>query len=218
MSEYSPVKWDPYEQLSLEQREQLEAYGRLLLEFNRRLNLISREDEEHVEEHHIRHCLVLALKRFPPGSTVVDWGTGGGLPAIPLAICSPSVAVYAVDSVEKKVRAVEVIGRRLGLTNLRPWAGRAEAWPGHAEYSVSRATAPLRTLWSWHRRVVTELDDEPISDVWKRGLICLKGGDLQFEVDDLLSAHPGLNVERYPIKSVYPQPYFADKVILEVWE
>jgi 16S rRNA (guanine527-N7)-methyltransferase len=242
MGEMPPARWDPYGRLSSGQREQLAEYGRLLLEFNRRLNLISREDEAEVEEHHIRHSLILTLKEFPAGAAVVDWGTGGGLPAIPLAICFPTARIYAVDSVEKKIRAVEAMGRRLGLANLFPWHGRAEAWPKPTQFSVSRATAPLVTLWSWHRRAVAAgadvsldvatagsargltsaasagMGDQASAGQWKRGLICLKGGELQPEIDALLAAYPSLMVDRHPIQAVYRRPYFANKMVLEIWE
>src|SRR5690606_41790758 len=109
--------------------------------------------EERLFERHILHSLSLTFRKFPAGSTVVDWGTGGGLPAVPLAIVFSDVRIHAVDSVRKKVQAVRTMARRLGLENLDTWHGRAEAYPGDADFSVSRATASLSVLWSWHARV-----------------------------------------------------------------
>lgn len=210
---------DPFASLTQEQREKLRQYEALLRRFNQRLNLISREDETHIETHHIRHCLELARCAFPAGSAVVDWGTGGGLPAIPLAVAFPGVTVYAVDSVEKKVQAVRTIARRLGLENLYPWHGRAEDWPGAAHFSVSRATAPLADLWRWHARIAEPLA-EPLPEQkersWPPGLLCLKGGDLRAEVAALKADFPNVQVEQSTADPGMERGYFADKYILAV--
>ncbi|HET6567189.1 MAG TPA: 16S rRNA (guanine(527)-N(7))-methyltransferase RsmG [Rhodothermales bacterium] len=194
------------------QHEQLAAYARLLKEFNRKINLISRESEAEIDIRHIRHVLALASKPFPSGSIVVDWGTGGGLPAIPLAICFPDVTVHAVDSVGKKVHAVQAMARRLGLTNLKAWHGRAEQWPGRTHYSVSRATAPLVDLWTWHTRVAEPFFPPPDVEMWQPGLICLKGGDLRAEIDELHLRHPDVGVTVTNLDS----DSFEEKVIVEV--
>ena len=198
-----------------EQSARLREYAELLLELNRRLNLISREDEPNVFEHHIRHCLTLASRPFPAGATIVDWGTGGGLPAIPLAIAFPDVQIVGVDAVEKKVQAVRLISRRLHLSNVQGWHGRAETYPGEADYSVSRATAPLGELWSWHSRSARLGED--VDGCWRRGLICLKGGDLNDEIAAARMDYPGLHVASYPVQELLSGPYFREKVILECW-
>jgi 16S rRNA (guanine527-N7)-methyltransferase len=208
-----------YDALTPVQREQLEGYRALLLQFNRRINLISRETEADFGVRHLLHVLTLTVSVFPAGSRVVDWGTGGGLPAIPLAICFPDVTLYAVDSVRKKVQAVKVMGQRLGLENLVPWHGRAEDWPGTAHYSVSRATAPLRDLWTWHARVsASDVPDVPSNAAprWEPGLICLKGGDLRDEVAALQAAYPGIRVHQRPLQSLLGRDDFAGKYLLEV--
>lgn len=210
--------WNPFDGLSEAQRRQLQAYRDLLLQFNRSINLISREDEGAVEEHHLLHCLTLRYKAFPPGTSVVDWGTGGGLPAIPLAIAFPDVTFHAVDAVEKKVQAVRTMARRLGLANLQPWHGRAEAWPGRTAYSVSRATAPLVDLWTWHRAVYEAPAVAPASGQWRPGLVCLKGGDLAQEIGALQRTYPSVVVESYPLSSWLGRPYFAEKCLLEVYD
>lgn len=192
-----------------------------MVQLNRTFNLISRDTEPYVADRHVRHSLILATRPFPPGVTVVDWGTGGGLPAIPLAIACPHLRVVAVDSVGKKVRAVQTMARRLGLNNVDAWHGRALAWPGQAPYSVSRATAPLRDLWTWHARVESEPPapvEAPSADVWPPGLLCLKGGDLTREIADLHAAFPGLVVEQAPLRPLLPDPYFAEKVLVTVRE
>lgn len=188
------------------------------MRFNRRINLISRESASQVQEQHLLHTLALTYRAFPAGCTVVDWGTGGGLPSIPLAICFPEVAVHAVDAVGKKIRAVQAMGRRLGLENLHPWQGRAEVWPGTTHYSVSRATAPLVDLWGWHVRV--RRDDVPAYEgaVWRPGLICLKGGDLSDEIDALHQRYPSVQVMTIPLLPLFERTFFSEKKIVEVFE
>lgn len=214
----SETTFDPFAQLSDDQREQLSQYERLLRRFNRKLNLISPDTEPHVRERHLLHSLALVGRGLPTGSRVVDWGTGGGLPAIPLAIAFPDIEVVAVDSVGKKVRAVRAMARRLGLENLFAWEGRAEQWAGSAHYSVSRATAPLADLWRWHRRVADAEMSAAEAKVWRPGLICLKGGDLSDEIADLRAEEPGVRVEQHALRPLLGRPYFADKYVLEVYQ
>jgi 16S rRNA (guanine527-N7)-methyltransferase len=208
------VPWDPLEVLADDQRALLKAFASALLEHNRRVNLISRADEEHVFERHILHSLALASRRFPSGSTIVDWGTGGGLPAIPLAIAFPDCRFVAVDAIEKKINAVRAIGRRLRLDNLETLHGRAEQFSESLDYSVSRATAPLSDLWSWHVRTARSARVEE-EGCWNRGLLCLKGGDLKDEISRACRIDPDLEVAKYRLVELYEAPYFAEKVILE---
>lgn len=208
--------FDPFSALSEAQREKIGQYEQLLRRFNRKINLISPDTEAHLRERHIRHSLALTWRQFPPGSRMVDWGSGGGLPAIPLAIACPEVEVIAVDSVGKKVRTVRTMARRLGLDNLFAWDGRAERWTGPAHYSVSRATAPLSDLWRWHRRVAES--DTPQNDeaIWTPGLLCLKGGDLSDEIADLRADDPAVRVEQIPLRPLLGREHFAHKCIVAV--
>ena len=234
------MTWDPLESLGADQRRLLSEYETLLREINQHINLISREDERQLFEHHILHSLALTRRRFPAGTSVIDWGTGGGLPAIPLAIAFPGVRFVAVDAVSKKVRAVRTMARRLGLENLETWEGRAESYfpVGEAAYSVSRATATLADLWGWHARAAAamRLDDHArperrpplrlgargsperlsLDDCWKPGLVCLKGGDLSKEIEDLTKASPNLDVAQHPLDEFIGAPYFREKYIVEV--
>ncbi len=206
--------FDPFADLTDAQRERLAAFEEQLRHFNRRFNLVSGDTVADFMERHVRHCLALAWKPFPPGSIVVDWGTGGGLPAVPLAIRFPDVTVYAVDAVGKKIQAVRAIGRRLGLENLHPWHGRAEAWTRPVHYSVSRATAPLVDLWRWHVRVAAPLAAP--AEAWPPGLICLKGGDLTGEIAALHRLDPSLHVEQHPLQTLLGRSAFAEKVLVAV--
>jgi 16S rRNA (guanine527-N7)-methyltransferase len=208
-------RWDPLAQLSETQRKQITAYESMLARFNRRLNLISPETTDDIRGLHTRHSLCILRRSFPEGASVVDWGTGGGLPAIPLAIACPHLTVFAVDSVGKKVRAVRTFARRLELDNLFGWDGRAENWTGAAHYSVSRATAPLADLWSWHSRVVEPFDGVRADD-WPQGLVCLKGGDLSGEIQDLHDLEPAATVSEEPIFPLLGDDHFRHKYIVSV--
>ena len=209
------MSWDPFQPLIDEQRRLLEAYQAMLLDFNRRINLISRDADAEAVRMHCLHCLFLTCRRFPPGAVVVDWGTGGGLPAVPLAIACPDIQVIAVDKVEKKVQALRAMIRRLGLANIVARRSLAETFDAdmHAEstYSVSRATAPLRDLWGWHCRIARPFARPMDADTWRPGVICLKGGDL---TDEMASLSDEADIERIELADMDRRPWFRDKAIL----
>ena len=210
-----PADWDPWQGLTDRQQAQLRAYERELLRFNRTHNLVSPAAAKHFRAHHLKHVLALRWKSFPAGCAVVDWGTGGGLPAIPLAIAFPEVTVHAIDAVRKKVQAVRIMARRLELENLEVWHGRAEDWPGRAHYSVSRATAPLADLWQWHARVALAVVTED-DTVWPPGLVCLKGGNLRDETRTLEAVAPQTRTGRVSLASLGRSSYFRQKCALVV--
>jgi len=191
----------------------------MLLQVNKQFNLISRSDISQVRDHHVGHCLAYALRSFPAGSTVVDWGSGGGLPAIPISILWPEVTVIAIDSNAKKTRSIDLFSRRLGLKNCSTWHGRAENWSGQADYSVSRATAPLRDLWSWHDRATdsqSQSSENAPDNCWERGLVCLKGGDLRLEIADLLSGFQECDVQTISLNKHISDSYFDTKLLVHV--
>lgn len=212
------LAWNPFDVLTAGQRQQLNAFEEMLCRFNDRVNLISPETEDDFETRHLLHCLTLTARDFPEGATIVDWGTGGGLPAIPLAICYPDATVVGVDSVGKKGRAVRTMARRLGLDNCYAWTGRAEEWNGEAHYSVSRATAPLADLWQWHQRVAVDFDGSiHEEDEWPPGLLALKGGDLREEIEALRTADPDVDVDRLSLESLLGRNgFFGEKEIVAV--
>lgn len=189
--------------------EGLRAYADMLGFYNRRLNLVARTDTDDLLNRHIAHCLWLARYPYAPHTVVLDWGTGGGLPLIPLALALPQVAFVGVDAVEKKTLAVRQMARQLGLENVDVVAGRAEHLLIPHTHSVSRATAPLLTLWNWHAQ-------NALSTGQQQGapdLICLKGGDLNEEIRALTTAHPvGVAVEPVGLSD----PYFASKKVVAV--
>ena len=197
------------------QRATLDVYAAEVERLNTRVNLVARPASRADVERHVRHCLALAVRPFPDGAVVVDWGTGGGLPAVPLAVAFPGVRVVAVDAVGKKTEAVKLFARRLGLENLAVWNGRAEAYDGPApHYSVSRATAPLASLWGWHARACQPMDGVPDGS-WAPGLVCLKGGDLAEEAAALAEQFPQTVARARALDDVLG-PEWPDKQIVHV--
>lgn len=207
--------WSPFDDLSPTQRQQLNAFAEELARINKRINLVASGTIPHTEERHLIHSLTLAHRGFPDGATVADFGAGGGLPAVPLAIRFPKVQFVAIDAVRKKTEATRLFARRLGLSNLKVWHGRAEQWDGSAHYAVSRATAPLADLWKWFERVVEPLDSVR-ENFWPQGLLALKGGDLTKEIAALLDALPNLTIRRTDLYELLGRPYFRNKEILAV--
>lgn len=201
------------------QRATLDLYVAEVERLNRRVNLVARPATRADVERHVRHCLALAARPFPAGAVLVDWGTGGGLPAVPLAVAFPDVRVVAVDAVGKKTEAVKLFARRLGLENLEVWNGRAQAYDGPApHYSVSRATAPLASLWGWHARAAEPLDPDAAGapdGAWAPGLVCLKGGDLAAEAAALADAFPETETASRGLGGTLG-PDWADKQIVHV--
>lgn len=208
----------PTSSLAPQQIEQLRCYHELLLEWNTRVNLVSRRLNADAVWSHIEHCLTVCIRPFAAGARVVDWGTGGGLPAVPIAVAFPDVEVIAVDSTLKKIRVLTDIVRELGLVNVTPTNARAESWDGIADISVSRATAQLESLWPWHRRVSKRRvadDRDKGAPEWHAGLLALKGGELQSELADLKRRYPHVEVEILDLFSRYG-PGYEGKVLVHV--
>ena len=214
MSQIIPATADALDE---RQTQLLGKYVDLLLEYNKGVNLISKKSVREDAERHVEHCLHLARRRFPDGSVVVDWGSGGGLPAIPLAIVFPHIQVIAVDTIGKKTKAIDYFMETLAISNLKTWNGRAESLEMDFHYSGSRATARLDVLWSWHRRRVVQLPKAPEEGAWRQGLLALKGGDLAEEIDNLTTRFKPARVESIQIEELSGRPA-EDKFVLSVFE
>jgi len=187
-------------------QQQFAQLGVLYPEWNAKINLISRSDIEHLFERHILHSLAIAkFINFKPGTGVMDVGTGGGFPGIPLAIMFPDVNFTLVDSISKKIMVVNDVIQKLGLTNATGICSRAEAVEGQFDYVVSRATAPLTELYKWSR---VKIKTKQINAI-PNGIICLKGGDLS----DELKPFKG-RVEVDDISGYFNEDFFLTKKVV----
>ncbi len=189
--------------------EQLELYRDLLEQWNSKINLISRKEDAPVIIKHIFHSLLITLyHRFNEGEKILDLGTGGGLPGIPLAILHPEVKFVLVDATGKKIIACKDMIKRLGLKNAVAIHTRVEEMKGiNFDTVLSRQVAPLDKLCSWSGKVLES----------KGVLICLKGGDLDNEVKEALSSRKDHNefpakIDLFPLDDV--NPYFTEKQIV----
>ncbi len=192
------------------QLEQLGALDALYADWNSKINVISRKDMESLYEKHVLHSLSIAAAfEWAPGLEVVDLGTGGGFPGIPLAIFYPEVRFHLVDSIGKKIKVVQAVSEALGLKNVTAQHSRVEEIKNRKfDYVVSRAVAPLKDLWHWSKPLLKK----PSSTQHRNpGLICLKGGDLTTEIAES-SCKPTV-LEMYEI---FPEDYFKEKYLLFV--
>lgn len=162
-----------------EQRQRFAALDALYRDWNSKINVISRKDIDNLYEHHILHSLGIAqVIKFKPGTRVMDLGTGGGFPGIPLAIMFPDVHFHLVDSIGKKIRVCDEIRTALGLTNVTTEWTRGENLKDKYDFVVSRAVMPLTDLVKLVRKNISP----KAQNAMPNGLICLKGGELEHEV------------------------------------
>lgn len=197
---------------------QFRALESLYKEWNAKINVVSRKDIDSLYEKHVLHSLsIAAVFNFPPGASIIDIGTGGGFPGIPLAIFFPEVDFHLADSINKKLKVVEAVKSELQLQNVTTQHTRAEEIRNRKfDFAVSRAVAPLKDLWSWSRPLLkSELhkvkDERGETIVSRPGLICLKGGDLNEEI-----AESGVKPKMIEISSLFQEPYFDEKWLLYV--
>lgn len=163
------------------QIEMFEKLHHLYLDWNSKINLISRKDFEEFYVHHVLHSLSIAkFCPFKEGTQIMDLGTGGGFPAIPLAIFFPDVKFLAVDSIQKKIMVVQDIIDQLGLNNIKTECARAETIKGSFDFIITRAVAPYKDLIFWTKGKIHPISFNKLDN----GIIALKGGDLKEEIKD----------------------------------
>lgn len=193
------------------QLQQLAALEELYKDWNNKINVISRKDIDSLYEKHVLHSLSIAAAfTFNPGMDVIDIGTGGGFPGIPLAIFYPETRFHLVDSIGKKIKVVEAVRDAIGLKNITTLHGRAEEIRNRKfDVAVSRAVAPLKDLWIWARPILRKPLRKAPGEGPVNGLICLKGGDLTQEIADS-AAHPRI----MEVFEIFGEPYFKEKYLL----
>ena len=172
-------------------------------EWNLKVNLVSRNDIENLYERHVLHSLAIGkFIRFKNETRIMDIGTGGGFPGIPLAILFPHARFTLVDSIAKKIKVVEDVIQQLGLQNCVAVCGRAENIDGEFDYVVSRATAPLSDLYRWCRDKISKTQKNAVPN----GILCLKGGDLSEEIKPFKNRTEVVEISHY-----FKEPFFETK-------
>lgn len=191
------------------QLQQFAALDALYKDWNSKINVISRKDIDSLYEKHVLHSLsIAAVIEFAAGTNIIDIGTGGGFPGIPLAIYFPEVHFHLVDSIAKKLKVVEGVASAIGLKNVTTQHIRAEEIKNRKfDFVVSRAVAPLKDLWKWSKPLLKKGGTQELAN----GLICLKGGDLAQEIHD-----SGLRPRMIPIEEIFEEEYFKEKYLLHV--
>lgn len=189
------------------QRNQFGELAELYREWNSRINVISRKDIDALYLKHVLHSLGIAkVISFKPGSNVLDVGTGGGFPGIPLAIMFPETNFVLVDSIGKKIKVVEAVSEELGLINVKAIHGRAEKVSGEFDFVVSRAVTQMDQFVAWVRKKI----DKKSKHELRNGILYLKGGDLTEELRNFP------NASLYDLSSFFEDPFFDTKKVVHV--
>jgi 16S rRNA (guanine527-N7)-methyltransferase len=190
------------------QKEQFRALQPLFEQWNARINVISRKDLENLYLHHVLHSLSIAkIITFKPGTIVLDAGTGGGFPGIPLAVYFPQVKFILADSIAKKIRVVDAVIKELGLTNCETRAERVETLALSADFVVARAVTGISTLLKWTSKSIKPGGTHAL----KNGLLAMKGGELTDELAPIGRAATVFNLSDY-----FSESFFETKKVVHV--
>ena len=200
-------QWFP--KLSDQSWTQLEQYTDLLREWNSKINLVSRKDMDRLETKHLAHCLTMTnFLRLMPKTRILDVGTGGGLPGIPLAICYPQARFTLLDSIGKKIMVVEDMVKQLGLSNVEVTRGRVEELPKKRSYDfiIGRAVTALPTFFGWvHNKIRKGARNSPAN-----GILYLKGGDYTEELKSS-GLHPA---KIWNLDEIIPEANLGEKYLI----
>ena len=195
-----------FPQLSEEQQRQFDALDALYRDWNAKINVISRKDIDNLYEHHVLHSLAIAkVINFRPGTEILDFGTGGGFPGIPLAIMFPECRFKLIDGTGKKIRVAQEVAQAIGLKNCEPVHLRGEEEKGKYDFVVSRAVMPLPDLVKIVRKNILKTQRNALPN----GVICLKGGDLQAELRPFYKI-----VENTDIGTLFKEEWFKKKNVI----
>ena len=192
--------------LSESQTRQFSMLNELYRDWNSKINVISRKDIDNLYEHHVLHSLAIAKAlNFKPATKILDFGTGGGFPGIPLAIMFPECTFKLIDGTGKKIKVATEVAQAIGLKNCCPTHLRGEEEKGKYDFVVSRAVMPLPDLVKIVRKNISPKGVNALPN----GIICLKGGDLQSEVSKYRNI-----VETTEITNWFEEPWFKDKYVI----
>lgn len=206
MDEQFLLKYFP--QLTAQQLEQFRLLKDLYAHWNQQINVISRKDIEALYERHILHSLGIAkVMPFLPGESVLDVGTGGGFPGIPLAVMFPETNFHLVDSIGKKIKVVQEVNKGAGLKNVTATHARAEQIPGKFDFVVSRAVTQLKDFYPWVKDKFSKKSHNQLAN----GILYLKGGDLKQEI-----AESELTVQQFYLKDYFDEEFFETKQVIYV--
>jgi 16S rRNA (guanine527-N7)-methyltransferase len=195
-----------FPQISDEQQRQLDALGDLYRDWNAKINVISRKDIDNLYEHHVLHSLAIAkVLNFRPDTAILDFGTGGGFPGIPLAILFPECHFKLIDGTGKKIRVAQEVANAIGLKNCQPEHLRGEEEKGKYDFVVSRAVMPLPDLV----KIVKKNIGKKQQNALPNGVLCLKGGDLQAELRPFYKI-----VETTDISNFFTEEWFKGKHVI----
>ena len=193
--------------LSENQLVQFEQLNELYQDWNLKINVVSRKDIDEIYLRHVLHSLGIAkVLSFNPGSTVLDVGTGGGFPGVPLAIMFPETQFHLVDSIGKKIKVVDEVVAGLGLTNVKTTNDRVENVPGSYDFIVSRAVAQMETFVHWTKGKIAKKSTHEL----KNGILYLKGGDLSEE----LSLYTTARI--YDLSDYFKEEFFETKKVVHL--
>jgi len=189
------------------QIKQFEALEDLYQDWNLKINVVSRKDIDELYLRHVLHSLAIAkIIEFKDGSHILDVGTGGGFPGIPLAILFPECQFHLVDSIAKKIKVVQEVSNGLGLTNIKTSHARVEDVKGSYDFIISRAVAAMPTFVHWVKGKIAKKNNHSL----KNGIIYLKGGDLSDELKDYKTA------KIYNISDYFEEDFFNTKKIVHL--
>jgi len=197
-----------FKDLSPEQISTFRALGPLYKEWNDKINVVSRKDIDQLYERHILHSLGIAkVNSFKPGTRILDVGTGGGFPGVPLAILFPKCHFHLIDSIGKKIKVVEEVCKGAGITNVQATHGRAEDVKDKYHFVVSRAVTRLKPFWGWVR---TKFDADQFNPLGN-GILYLKGGDLTEEIQEFNKP-----AYEYDLNMFFQEEFFETKKVVHV--